>query len=365
MSLTRLTLWRYISARFAGAILGTFAASFILLFLISLVDAMAKAGSRGDAGIFMVVKVAFYGTPAMTEQMLPFSVLVGAMASFFNLSRRQELVVARSIGVSVWQVLAPALIATALIGTVAVTIYNPLAAHLMEERSRLQAEHFGGGDTLLSITQSGLWLRQDGVDGQSVLHAAHGSHQGRQLANVTIFLFGDDGTFAERVEARHAALGFNNWELSDAWVITADAEPQFYQSYMVSTYLTPEQVQQSLGNPDTVSFWNLPLFIAAAERAGVPANAFKLRHQSLLSLPFLLGAMVLIAATVSLKLFRSGGIGTMVLTGLGAGLGLFLANEIMRDIGSAGLLPPPVAVWLPLLLTALAATTVLLYQEDG
>lgn len=365
VALSKFTLWRYIFTRFGGAVLAVFAGSFILLFLISLINTLARAGAKGDADTLAVLSVAFYGTPFMTEQMLPFSVLVASIGSFLNLSRRQELVVARSIGLSVWQLLLPALAVVLLIGAGAVTLYNPAAALLMEERARLQTKYFGDDDSLMSKTSSGMWLRQDGVDGQSVLRAQASSEQGSQLSNVTFIVFDEQGNFAERIEAKEARLGYTSWDLTGAWVVSGDAEPQFYTSYVVSTYLTAAQVQQNLGNPETVSFWNLPGFISAAERAGVPATSYKLRYQALLSLPFLLCAMVLISATVSLKVFRFGRIGMMVLIGMGAGLTLFMANEIMRDIGAAGILPPAVAVWLPVLMTALATTTVLLYQEDG
>jgi lipopolysaccharide export system permease protein len=75
--------------------------------------------------------------------------------------------------------------------------------------------------------------------------------------------------------------------------------------------------------------------------------------------------MVLLAATVSLKSFRSGRIQTMVGTGMIGGFGFFLSSEISRQIGVAGLAPAWAAVWLPVILLLLVATTVLLHQEDG
>ena len=47
---------------------------------------------------------------------MPFTVLVGAMVCYLNLSRRLELVVARSAGVSAWQFMRPAIVIALLIG---------------------------------------------------------------------------------------------------------------------------------------------------------------------------------------------------------------------------------------------------------
>jgi lipopolysaccharide export system permease protein len=75
--------------------------------------------------------------------------------------------------------------------------------------------------------------------------------------------------------------------------------------------------------------------------------------------------MVLLAATVSLRSFRSGGIQTMVITGLVGGLGFFLLAEVSRQIGVAGLVPAWAAIWLPVVLLLVVSASVLLHQEDG
>ena len=79
----------------------------------------------------------------------------------------------------------------------------------------------------------------------------------------------------------------------------------------------------------------------------------------------LLIVMVILAATVSLRSFRSGGIQTMVLLGMIGGIGFFLLAEISRQVVAAGLLSPALAVGVPIALAVLVSLTVLLHQEDG
>ncbi len=90
-----------------------------------------------------------------------------------------------------------------------------------------------------------------------------------------------------------------------------------------------------------------------------------MQHALLLSRPALLLAMVVLAATVSLRSFRSGGIHTMVLTGMLGGIGFFLLSEVSRQVGVSGLLSPTLAVWVPISVALLVSVTVLLHQEDG
>jgi lipopolysaccharide export system permease protein len=134
---------------------------------------------------------------------------------------------------------------------------------------------------------------------------------------------------------------------------------------LLSTYLSPERVSDALGKAIAVSFWELPGLIEVAEKAKLSTDGLELQYELLLSRPFLCLVMVLLAATVSLKSFRSGGIQTMVVTGMIGGFGFFLLAEISRQLGAAGLVAPRVAVWFPITLALVATTTVLLHQEDG
>ena len=120
-----------------------------------------------------------------------------------------------------------------------------------------------------------------------------------------------------------------------------------------------------MGSESAVSVWQLPSLIEVAERAGLSAARYRMQYAQLLSRPALLMAMVVLAATVSLRSFRSGGIQTMVIMGMVGGIGFFLLTEVSRQIGIAGLVSPMTAVWVPIGLALLVAVTVLLHQEDG
>ena len=52
------------------------------------------------------------------------------------------------------------------------------------------------------------------------------------------------------------------------------------------------------------------------------------------------------------------------MTGMIGG-GFFLLAEVSRQAGVAGLAPPWIAVWLPIVLVSVVSLTVLLHQEDG
>jgi len=78
-----------------------------------------------------------------------------------------------------------------------------------------------------------------------------------------------------------------------------------------------------------------------------------------------LAAMVLLAASVSLRFFRFGGVQKMVLGGMAAGFLLYVLSKMTEDLSKAELMHPVTAAWLPVLVGGLTGVVALLYQEDG
>jgi lipopolysaccharide export system permease protein len=303
--------------------------------------------------------------PSFSELTLPFAVLIGTIAVFLMLNRSSELIIIRAAGVSVWQFILPAVVVAFMLGIAFVLLYNPIAAVARGEAERLYTAAFERGGSLLKTKNAGAWLREDGADGPSVVHALRAFNQGLELSGVTVFQYDDEHNLTERVEASKALLKDGRWELENAWITVAGEEPAFYERYIVSTWLTPTQVRDSLGTVFSISFWDLPNFIQIAEKAGLPATQYRVQYQLLLSRPFLLVTMVLIAATCSLKGFRFGNIQINALVGLAAGFGFFVLSEVSRNFAMAGLTSAPIAAWVPIIVAASLAVTVLLFQEDG
>lgn len=362
------TLNWYLGRKFLVSILGTFLLCSVLIFMIDFVELLRQAGKYDDDNnvpAYTLVWMTLLRLPAYTEFLLAFAVQVGSIQTLLFLSRKSELAVMRAGGMSVWQFLRPAFVLAFILGILATTLYNPMAAAAREKAEQMFAEVFGREANVLRAKSGESWLRQNGVDGQSVLTAAHAADKGLKLTVVSALVYNHDGIFVERVDAKSAVLKEGYWELDDAWVAAPGHKPVKYGTYLLSTYLTPERVQDALGTVISVSFWDLPGLIEVAEKANLSAARLHIQYMLLLARPVLCIAMVLLAATVSLRSFRSGGIQTMVITGMVGGLGFFLLAEVSRQIGVAGLVPPWAAVWLPILLVILVSLTVLLHQEDG
>jgi lipopolysaccharide export system permease protein len=358
-----MTLGRYFGMRFLVTVLAVFVGVVFLVALLDSVELMRRTASNENATALAVIKLSFFRVPIIAERIMPFCVLIGAMSCYLSLSRRNELVVARAAGVSAWEFTAPAVIVALLLGVFATLVYNPVAASLQERSKRYEIDIFGARE--FGQQETGFWVRQRSVDGQSIINAVRSRDQGLYLEGVAIFSFDHDGRYRERIEARTAVLQDGAWELRDARVYPGNAPPSVHETYALKTNISREQARENFATPETLTIWELPEYIRLAENAGLAAAAYRLQYQKLLSRPFLLASMVLLAAAFSLRFARMGGVQKMVLGGVLSGFLLYVLSKITEDMSKTELLSPATAAWAPVLVGGLTGFLVLLYQEDG
>lgn len=356
------TLARYFGMRCLKSILAVFGGMLLLIALLDYVEMMRRASDIPQISPLLVLKTSVFRVPQVAERLMPFCVLIGTMWAFLNLSRRLELVIARAAGLSAWQFIAPALLVAFVLGVLATTVYNPISATLQEQAKRLEADLFRGSP----VENVGVfWGRQRTDEGLAIINSKSSREQGAELAGVTIFTFDLQGRFRERIEAKSASLENKYWRLIGAKVYPIDGAPTEKPELTLATDLTREQVRESFATPETVPFWDLPQYISLAERSDLAGAGYRLQFHKLLAKPLLLTSMVLLAAAVSLRFFRFGGVQNMVLSGVVAGFLLYVLSKVTDDMSKAELLSPMGAAWLQVSYGGLIGIVALLHQEDG
>jgi lipopolysaccharide export system permease protein len=361
------TLSFYFGRHFARIVTSLFALVLFIITLATLFEFINRGLIANATAGLALTAVALLRVPSTGEETLPFVVLYGSIAAFVIANRRLEVVVARAAGVSAWQFLLPAAAVGLTVGILATTVYNPIAASLLAQSNQLASEVFVKTQSAAAtdVASQAVWLRQRGGGTDSIIGALRSFDDGLSLSGVSAFVFDADGTFRERVDAATARYGAGEWQLQDATVTASGSAPQKVALYHLATDLSPGAIQQTFQQVESVPFWTLPGLADAARRAGVPADRYDLQFQALLSRPILLLAMVLIAANVSLRFSRSRSLGPMIVTGVAVGFMLYVVMKIARDLGSGGIVPPPLAAWLPAAIAILVGVTVLLQLEDG
>lgn len=342
-----------------------------VVMMFDTVELLRRAANKPQATFRIVLTMAAYKLPDVGQQITPFVVLFAGMMTLWRMTRSQELVVARSAGISVWQFLSITVAAVVLLGAVQTTVISPLGAAMIARYEALEARYLLGRPSTLDISAGGLWLRQQDGEGQALIHAASVDRKTFTLKDVTVVLMNDDDEYTGRLDAPDAVLTPATaekrayWLFRTGWLHRPGQRPEQATNLSIFTDLTPDRIEESFANPETLSFWELPRFIATLEATGFSALRHRIYYQSLLSLPLFFAAMLTVAAAFSLRHSRRGGALMLVAAGISSGLVVFLCRNVILAFGSSGALPVWMAAWSPGLIALAVGLALLLHLEDS
>ncbi|MGI9367177.1 MAG: LptF/LptG family permease [Rhizobiaceae bacterium] len=364
------TLAIYLAGNFFKVTAGLFVLLLSLIIVVDIIEFSRRVGTISDVRFTEIAYVVLFRAPWIAENILPFAVLFGAATTLIVLNRRLELVVARAAGVSVWQFLLPIAVAAALIGAVSSLAYNPLALAGKILSTAQEADIFSRGPGKATAGAKGVWMRLNQTEGDVVIRAEIGQDKGAQLTNVTAYRFDPSGTIVERIDARSATFvetpSNDNHYVLEELVSTIPGSPGEARSNgLLPVQISKSQLQANQVEADEIGIWQLNQQADRVRQAGKSPLPFLTRFQALLSTPLLFIAMVLVAATISLRFARFGINPKAILAGVLAGFVVYVLSELLITFGSNGLVPPFVAAWSPAIVASLMGITVLLHQEDG
>ena len=365
-----MTLHLYFARRFAMSLLGVLGALTAMLALLDLIEQIRRfAGDGLSFGQLLVLTL--LNVPSALYLTMPLVVILATLALFLGLARSSELVVTRAAGRSALRaVAAPAAVAM-IMGALAVAVLNPIVAATPNRYEVLSDRDQGRNGSALSISDEGLWLREGGPEGQTVINAARSSDDGTELRDVSFLGFDLEGTPEWRVEARRARLVPGGWEVADGkrWRLGADGNPEAgaeeFETLSLSSDLTLEEIRQSVGTPLTIPVWQLPQYIDRLEQAGFAARQHRVWLQMELANPLFYAAMVVVAAAFTLRHTRFGRTGVMVLGALLMAFSLYFVRNFAQILGENGQIPVLLAAWGPPVATLLLPLGLLLHLEDG
>lgn len=363
-------LSRYIARRFLWAFAQVFFIFGAIMLLIDVVEQLRRFSGTG-IGTTGALHLAAMNTPASLYRILPLITILAAIMLFLALARSSELVVIRAAGRSALRFLVAPIAVALVLGGLAVAVMNPLVAATQKEYDRLWANAASGVQSTLSLSDTGLWLRQGSDEGQTVIRALRANTDGTELFGVTFQLFDGTGLPTARVAARQARLMPGAWALSGAkrWDMTL-ANPErgaenLPDGATLPSNLTREGIRDSFGEPSAVPFWQLPAYILGLEKAGFSARAHQVWYQMELAQPLLLVAMVLIAAGFTMRHARAGKSGFLVVLAILGGFFIFFLRNFAQVLGENGQIPIILAAWTAPVAATLLALGLLLHLEDG
>ncbi|EZP52609.1 MULTISPECIES: LPS export ABC transporter permease LptG [Sphingomonas] len=299
--------------------------------------------------------------PQIISFLLPFSVLLGTIATFFTMNQNSEVIALKAGGLSAHQIIAPLLVASLGVAAISFTFNERIVTRATATLDQWKDANYGAlpidrGD------RSNVWVR-DGDDLIAV-QQVRGRGETTQLGNITVY----DRTGGELVAIFRAPRGRH---AGDGWAIApttrfdvATGKLTTLGTVKVAPGVRPDQFTLGAVNPDGLDVVALRAAIGDLRDAGRPTKSLEGTWWHKFSSPLSAVLMPLLGAVAAFGIARSGQLFLRAVIGVALGFAYFVADNFAIAMGNLGAYPPFLAAWAPFLLFLLIGEAVLIRTEE-
>jgi lipopolysaccharide export system permease protein len=347
------TLDRYVMRSFLW-IFALVAASCIAIFIIGdLTDTVAEMFKNHVAGqvVFDYYK---YRSLQIFFDLAPIAVLITSLVVFSLLSRTNEVTACKALGVSLYRLCIPALVAASLVSLLCVFLQAQVLPASNQRVAQLN-DKIKGRETARTYRRADRqWLAGQG---RYLYNYLHYDEKAQTLQRLQVFEFDESYRLVRRLYASTARYVGSRWVFTDSWQRTFDGAQvtgyqKFPQPILVDYPETPDYFESEIKRPEQMTYGELSDYVGELQRSGQSVPELEVDLHSKLAFPVVSFVMGMVALPFAFRIGKRGalyGLGMAVVLGI-VFLGIF---AFFKTMGEAGALPPLVAVWSPSLLFAL------------
>ena len=312
---------------------------------------------RNKIPVSELLKYYWFLTPQVLYLMLPLAVLMATLVTFGLLTRRNEVTAARALGISLYRLGAPVLMAAGLLsGGMYLLANNYLPeTNQMQDAMRNQIK---GNPPETSYHPGRQWIFGES---NRIYSYRYFDRERDVFAGLSVFELAPRGfrvvrrIYAERAFWQQAV---NGWILEDGWVRDIDhGKVTAYRTFAISLFpeITepPSYFKTEIKPSEQMSAAALRRYILALRQSGVDVVSLWVAFYKKFAYPLI----ALVVALIGLPFAFSGG-KRGALWGVGLSFGIAIAywalSSVFDAMGKLGQLPPTIAAWSPDVLFGLA-----------
>ena len=291
-------------------------------------------------------------------EIAPIIVLVTTLVSFGLLSRTNEITALKALGMSLYRLAFPVVLAGVLIAGLCGLLQAEVLSASSRRTAELEAIIRGKATPLLHQRADRRWLY--GQKGGYLYNYAGYDPETQEMRRLQVFKFDDHYRLTDRLfvqKATYAGEGW--WTFSEGWAWTFDGTRivefrPFDAPRKEQLPEPPEFFQGELRKPEEMHYTELRDYIADLEEIGQESPVLEVELHNKIAYPVISLVMALVALPFAFKLDRRQG-GALYGIGLSLLLGIVLMVflAIFSALGEAGILSPLLAVWSPNLIFAI------------
>ncbi|MEQ1312005.1 LPS export ABC transporter permease LptG [Acinetobacter sp. XH1639] len=353
--LARRIVAKHVTKTTVLAMLGT---TLVLSFLQILFTYLGELGSlKPTYNAWQAFLYVIWGAPSYLYEILPVAALIGSVLGLGALASNSELIVMRSVGISLWRIVGWVMRSALLLIVLSFVLSEWVIPYTNEKAQSIKSQR-----SVAALGEvKGYWSRE----GQRFIYIDYANSQG-QLRNIQAIDFDQNYRLQSFVTAEKGQfLKDGQWTLDKSHQVDLLAQGNAiktdHEQQALGLALQPKYVHMVTLDPDDLSPSQLISFMQYLSEYSQVPKTYELAFWKKVTSPFALITLVLIACSFIFGPLRQQSMGFRLVIALFTGLGFFYLQDFL---GYASLVYAPSPAWFVLLpiLLMFAAGSYLLYR---
>lgn len=334
----------YILRRFAFALIFSIAAFVLIVIFVDMVGNLAKFIDR-DVPKNVILKYYLVYIPYIWILAMPIAMLLASLFSIGQMARQNELIAIKAVGVSLYRILLPLLLCSALISIFAFGFGENIVPIANQKKSEIENTFLDPNRNLETKRATNVFWR-DKLNRRVFISQFDNTTKIAQKVSIQTYR---GNQIIERIDAPKMQWQDSSWTILNGYKRQfADDAEEAIPFEMLHDYdldVTPEKILQVRVQPEDMSYSELAFFINEVKRNGGDPNRWLVDLYFKTSIPFANLIMVLFGAPLASNKKRSGTI-------FGVLISLFISfiyygfNKFVQTLGQNGNVEPLLAAWL-------------------
>jgi len=334
---------RYVLKSFLS-VLGVALFAFLGIYLV--IDFFEKFDSLLGKQVLFIDSFRYFvfRIPLILSQGIPVSVLLSTLISMGILNRNREIIALKVSGVSAVTYAGPILVVSILLSILQFGISESIARPLNHQAEEIWQKKVEQRLNPMGWSKENVWFRGRDLIYQIRVY----NQQTLALERVSIYFMGNDFHLMRRLDAKRVRWSGDRWIAEDGMIMElqgSGTRTTRFAEQELNVTETPEDFKTLATIPQELNWLDLYYYIKKLRQEGYIAVRYEVDWHLRLAFPITAAILALLGLAIAMHLGHRGGIAV----GVGIGIvvvGLYLtALQVGGSLGTAGILPPFLAVW--------------------
>ena len=343
----------YLSKIFTNTLIKTFLVFLSLAFILNVFEEINFFKDL-DVSITLPIFLTFLNLPSIIFDIFPFIFLITAQFAFIKLMDQNEIIVLKNFGLDNLSIIKILSILSFLIGIIIITIYYNFSSSLKYSYLNLKNSYAKDNKYLAVITENGIWIKDEINENINIINANR--FQNKILYDVDILQFDKNFNFKNNIISKEILIKDKSWLIKDAQVSNSKGMLENIKNYNFSTNLNYIDVNSLFSNLSSLNIFELNDLRKKYESINYSSTEVNSAIQKLISFPFYLTIMTILASTLMIKIKHNKSKVFHLIFGILISVIIYYLSFFFEELGKNEQIPISISIWIPLVIIMLIST---------